>query len=49
MSNFSRRKLITTGLAATAGVSGLTVSARLADRCGLLPPDQIQVETVEVR
>jgi DMSO/TMAO reductase YedYZ molybdopterin-dependent catalytic subunit len=39
MSNFSRRKLITTGLAATAGASGLAVSARLADRCGLLPPD----------
>ena len=39
MSNLSRRKLITTGLAATAGASGLTVAARLADRYGLIPPD----------
>ena len=39
MSNFSRRKLITTGLAATAGASGLAVAARLADRYGLIPPD----------
>src|SRR5207247_2595396 len=39
MSNFSRRKLITTGLAATAGASGLAVAVRLADRYGLIPPD----------
>ena len=39
MSSFSRRKLITTGLATTAGASGLAVAARLADRYGLLPPD----------
>ena len=39
MSKVSRRKLITTGLAATAGVSGLAVAARLADRYGLVPPD----------
>ena len=39
MSKLSRRKLITTGLAATAGASGLAVAARLADRYGLLPPD----------
>ncbi len=39
MSTLSRRKLITTGLAATAGVSGLAVAARLADRCGLIPPN----------
>lgn len=39
MSNLSRRKLITTGLAATAGVSGLAVAARLAARYGLIPPD----------
>jgi DMSO/TMAO reductase YedYZ molybdopterin-dependent catalytic subunit len=39
MSNFSRRKLITTGLAATAGASGLAVAAQLADRYGLIPPD----------
>ncbi len=38
MSNPSRRKLITTGLAATAGASGLAVAARLADRYGLIPP-----------
>jgi DMSO/TMAO reductase YedYZ molybdopterin-dependent catalytic subunit len=39
MSNFSRRKLITAGLAATAGASGLTVAAGLARRYGLIPPD----------
>ena len=39
MSNLSRRKLITTGLAATASASGLAVAARLAERYGLIPPD----------
>ena len=39
MNNLSRRKLITTGLAATAGASGLAVAARLAHRYGLIPPD----------
>ena len=39
MSNLSRRKLITTGLAATAGASGLAAAARIADRYGLIPPD----------
>ncbi|HSP67216.1 MAG TPA: molybdopterin-dependent oxidoreductase [Bryobacteraceae bacterium] len=39
MSDLSRRKIITTGLAAAAGVSGLAVAARLADRYGLIPPD----------
>jgi DMSO/TMAO reductase YedYZ molybdopterin-dependent catalytic subunit len=40
MSNlFSRRKLITTGLATAAGASGLAAAARLADRYGLIPPD----------
>jgi DMSO/TMAO reductase YedYZ molybdopterin-dependent catalytic subunit len=39
MSDFSRRKLITTGLAATAGVAGLGVAARLAQKHGLVPPD----------
>jgi DMSO/TMAO reductase YedYZ molybdopterin-dependent catalytic subunit len=39
MSNLSRRKLITTGLAATAGVSGLAAAARIADHYGLIPPD----------
>jgi DMSO/TMAO reductase YedYZ molybdopterin-dependent catalytic subunit len=39
MSNFSRRKLIRAGVAATAGASGLAVAAQLADRYGLIPPD----------
>ena len=39
MSNLSRRKLITTGVAATAGVSGLAVAARLGGSYGLIPPD----------
>jgi DMSO/TMAO reductase YedYZ molybdopterin-dependent catalytic subunit len=39
MSNISRRKLITTGLAATAGVAGLAAADRIARRYGLIPPD----------
>jgi DMSO/TMAO reductase YedYZ molybdopterin-dependent catalytic subunit len=39
MKSISRRKLITTGLAAAAGVSGLAVADRLARRYGLIPPD----------
>lgn len=39
MSKLSRRRLITTGLAATAGASGLAVTAGVADRYGLIPPD----------
>jgi DMSO/TMAO reductase YedYZ molybdopterin-dependent catalytic subunit len=39
MSDLSRRKLITTGLAATAGALGLGVAARIAQRYGLVPPD----------
>jgi DMSO/TMAO reductase YedYZ molybdopterin-dependent catalytic subunit len=39
VSDFSRRKLITTGLAAAAGVTGLGVAARLAQKYGLVPPD----------
>jgi DMSO/TMAO reductase YedYZ molybdopterin-dependent catalytic subunit len=39
MSGISRRKLITTGLAATAGVGGLAVAGHLAKRYGLVPPD----------
>jgi DMSO/TMAO reductase YedYZ molybdopterin-dependent catalytic subunit len=35
----SRRKLITTGLAAVAGVSALGVAAELAHKYGLVPPD----------
>ena len=37
--DLSRRKLITTGIAAAAGVAGLGVAARLAKRYGLAPPD----------
>jgi DMSO/TMAO reductase YedYZ molybdopterin-dependent catalytic subunit len=39
LNDFSRRKLITTGLAAAAGVTGLGVAARLAQKYGLVPPD----------
>jgi DMSO/TMAO reductase YedYZ molybdopterin-dependent catalytic subunit len=39
MSDLSRRKLIKTGLAATAGVAGLGVAAHLAQTYGLVPPD----------
>ena len=39
MSHISRRKLITTGVAATAGAAGLAVAARMAERYGLIPPD----------
>ena len=39
MNKISRRRLITTGLAAAAGVSGLGVAARLARTYGLVPPD----------
>jgi DMSO/TMAO reductase YedYZ molybdopterin-dependent catalytic subunit len=39
MSQFSRRKLVTTGLAATAGTAGVAAAARLAERYGLIPPD----------
>jgi DMSO/TMAO reductase YedYZ molybdopterin-dependent catalytic subunit len=39
MTDLSRRKLILGGLAATAGVSGLGVAARLAQKYGLVPPD----------
>jgi DMSO/TMAO reductase YedYZ molybdopterin-dependent catalytic subunit len=39
MSQISRRKLITTGIAAAAGASGIAVAATLAKRHGLIPPD----------
>ncbi len=39
MKTISRRTLITTGLAATAGASGLAVAAGLTRRYGLVPPD----------
>ncbi|MGA9352738.1 MAG: molybdopterin-dependent oxidoreductase [Terriglobales bacterium] len=35
----SRRKLITTGLAAAAGVAGLGAATRIAQKYGLVPPD----------
>jgi len=39
MTDLSRRKLIITGLAATAGVSGMGLAARMAQKYGLVPPD----------
>jgi len=39
MSTITRRKLITTGIAAAAGASGLVVATELAKRYGLIPPD----------
>jgi DMSO/TMAO reductase YedYZ molybdopterin-dependent catalytic subunit len=39
MRKLSRRKLIYSGLATTAGVTGLGVAARLAQKYGLVPPD----------
>src|SRR5260370_40310462 len=39
MSRLSRCNLISSGLVATAGASGLAVAARLAQRYGLVPPD----------
>src|SRR6201997_1185272 len=39
MSKISRRKFVTAGIAATAGVTGLAVASKLAQRYGLVPPD----------
>ena len=39
MTDLSRRKLIVGGLATAAGVSGLGVAGRLAQKYGLVPPD----------
>jgi DMSO/TMAO reductase YedYZ molybdopterin-dependent catalytic subunit len=39
MSNFSRRKLITAGIGAVAGVTGLAAATRIARQYGLVPPD----------
>jgi DMSO/TMAO reductase YedYZ molybdopterin-dependent catalytic subunit len=39
MSKISRRKFLTAGIAAGAGMSGLAVAANLARRYGLVPPD----------
>ena len=35
----TRRRLITTGLAAAAGASGIAAAVRVADQYGLIPPD----------
>ncbi len=39
MTDLSRRKLVKTGLAATAGIAGLGAAARAAQSFGLVPPD----------
>ena len=39
MSKLSRRQLITTGIAAAAGATGIAVATKLAARFGLIPPD----------
>jgi hypothetical protein len=39
MSELSRRRLLTRGLAAAAGLSGLALADRIAERYGLVPPD----------
>jgi len=39
MSKISRRKFVTAGIAATAGVTGLAAASKLAQRYGLVPPD----------
>ncbi len=39
MTDLSRRKLIKAGLVATAGVSGVGLVGRIAQRYGLIPPD----------
>jgi DMSO/TMAO reductase YedYZ molybdopterin-dependent catalytic subunit len=39
MTDLSRRKLLITGVAATASVAGLGVATRIAEKYGLLPPD----------
>lgn len=39
MTGLSRRKLILGGLAATAGIAGLELAARIAAKYGIIPPD----------
>jgi DMSO/TMAO reductase YedYZ molybdopterin-dependent catalytic subunit len=39
MKPLTRRRFMTAGIAATAGVAGVTVADRMARRYGLLPPD----------
>ncbi|MGE3779520.1 MAG: molybdopterin-dependent oxidoreductase [Pirellulaceae bacterium] len=43
MSGVSRRRLITTGVAAASGATGLAVAARLAEQYGLVAPDAVGV------
>jgi DMSO/TMAO reductase YedYZ molybdopterin-dependent catalytic subunit len=38
--NPTRRRLITTGITAAAGLSGLAVAGKLGQRYGLIPPDE---------
>jgi DMSO/TMAO reductase YedYZ molybdopterin-dependent catalytic subunit len=39
MNRMARRKFVTTGVAVAAGVAGLAEAAKLAEHCGLIPPD----------
>ena len=39
MSQLSRRKFVTTGLAVAAGASGIAVAAKVAQHHGIIPPD----------
>jgi DMSO/TMAO reductase YedYZ molybdopterin-dependent catalytic subunit/thiosulfate reductase cytochrome b subunit len=39
--NTGRRRLITAGVAVTAGIAGVAVAARIAKGLGLIPPDNI--------
>jgi len=39
VNRMTRRRVITTGLATAAGVSGLAAAAHIANRYGLIPPD----------
>lgn len=39
MTSITRRRLLTTGLVATAGVAGAALMPGLARRRGLIPPD----------
>lgn len=39
--NTGRRRLITTGVAVTAGIAGVAVATRIARRFGLIPPDDV--------
>jgi len=43
MSKLSRRRLITGGVVAGAGASGLVLADRLAQRYGLIPPDGVGI------